>query len=229
MLCVVLTSCTRPSDGSTEAPGPPAAADPQLDPSLDPNTYVSTSLNEQETEDDAEPKAAPTVVGDSQFAVTTPDAAKQIAEDAIADQLDPRKSWSPSPVLPSTWPTKKPTVDVLFYPMAASQASMSEYQLFTPAFRVTVSLVDATTTIKTLGKRRKLGAITQSRPSSLERRELELAESSLIKQLIGLEIESAARPYWGYLKYIHEHPKLGRDLERRSPKFIGWVRRKHAK
>ncbi len=228
MLCVVSTSCARPSDEGTASPEPAAASESELDPSVDPNTYVSTSLNET-TDEDEEPEAAPVQVGGGQYAVTTPDAAKQIAEDAVADQLDPRKSWSPSPVLPSTWPSKNPTVDVFFYPMAASQASMSEYQLFTPAFRVTVSLVDATTTIKTLSKRRKLGGITVSRPSSLERRELDMAETALIRELIGLEIEAAGRPYWGYLKYIHEHPKFGKDLERRSPKFIGWVRRKHGR
>lgn len=104
--------------------------------------------------------------------MVTPEAVK-LADEAVAAELDPKKSWKQSPVLPTSWPS-----------------------------------------------------IEETRPTSLERRELEIAETLLIEGLVGADSRSGDNPYWGYLEYVHEHPKIGRDLERRAPAFFGWVRKK---
>jgi hypothetical protein len=223
---LALASCGRSSRDASVAPdpaAPPTPASAQPAP-FETQTFVSTSRNEEVEEGPAgAQEGAKTVEG---FAVVTPEAAKEIAEAAVADRLDHKKSWKPSPVLPAAWPSKEPAVIVYFYPMAAYQSSMTRYTLFTPAFRVTVSLVDGAAEVKPLGKPRALGTIEDTRPTSLERRELEMSEAALVQRLVGADVDLGENPYWGYLKYIHEHQKLGRDLEKRASAFIGWVRKK---
>ncbi len=224
-------ACSRTPKESTVAPTPaPDTTEAGEAAPFEQNTYVSTDYN-ADGEEGSEPakKAASKDPQFEGFAVTTAERAKEVAEEAVSEQLDPDRTWALSPVLPAAWPAKEPSVAVLFYPMAPNPPSLTEYQLYTPAFRVTVSLADASTEIKTIGKRRKLGTIKRTRPSSLEKRELDLAEASLVKQMLGGQIELGQRPYWGYLKFIHEHPKMGRDMERRASKFIGHIRRKHGK
>lgn len=225
VLALALASCERASHDTTVSPEPkPAAADEESP--FETQTFVSTSNNEEpraRPNDGSEPEATPAVEG---FAVVTPEAAKELAQAAVAESLDPKKSWKPSPLLPAAWPTEEAAVVVYYYPMAAYQSSMTRYTLFTPAFRVTVSLVDGTTEVKALPKPRALGTIEDTRPSSLERRELELSESALVRRLVGAGGDAGENPFWGYLKYIHEHPKLGKDLEKRAAPFIGWVRKK---
>lgn len=230
VLALVLASCERTRQDAPVAPEPapaPAADDEDEEP-FESQTFVSTSRNESPPprpgDDDVD---APLAV--EGFTVVTPEAAKELAQAAVADQLDPKKSWKLSPVLPTAWPSTTPAVLVLFYPMAAYQSSMTRYTLFTPAYRVTVSLVDGSTEVDALGKPRSLGTIEESRPSSLERRELELSENALMRRLLGVDGDSGENPFWGYLKYIHEHPKLGKDLEKRAAPFIGWVRKKVGK
>lgn len=188
------------------------------------HTFVSTSNNDA-------PRAAKaesiTTTGD--FVVTTPEAAKQLAEAAVADRLDPRKTWTTSPLLPATWPVKDRAVVYFFYPMAANPRSMTHFQLFSAAWRVEVSLRDGAAAVTPIAKSRELGSITQTRPSSLERRELEVAEAALVQQLVGTEANEDESPYWGYLKYMHEHPQLAKDLQRRSPSFLAWVRKRYGK
>jgi hypothetical protein len=224
VLALVLASCERSTHDTsvTPEPAPTPAADVE-DPS-DSQTFVSTSRNER-------PRPRPGDVPDGPravegFTVVTPEAAKDLAQAAVADQLDPKKSWKQSPLLPAAWPTDEAVVVVYFYPLAAYQSSITRYTLFTPAYRVTVSLVDGTAEVTALPKPRALGTIEDSRPSSLERRELELSEDALVQRLVGTSASGGENPFWGYLKYIHEHPKLGKDLEKRAAPFIGWVRKK---
>ena len=73
------------------------------------------------------------------------------------------------------------------------------------------------------------GTFDDVRPTSLERRELELSENALLRRLVGADGDAGENPFWGYLKFIHEHPKLGKDLEKRASSFIGWVRKKAGK
>jgi hypothetical protein len=223
LLAIALASCQR-SSPDTVAPEPAPTPAPTTEQPFETQTFVSTSRNEETSapSDEAE-KASTAVEG---FAVATPEAAKELAQAAVADRLDPKKSWKPSPVMPATWPSKAPAVVVYFYPMAAYQSSMTRYTLFTPAFRVTVSLVDGTTKVDPLGKPRALGTVEDTRPTSLERRELDMSENALVQKLVGVDDDAGENPFWGYLKFIHEHPKLGRDLEKRSSSFIGWVRKK---
>lgn len=224
---LALAGCGR-SKTETTAPEPTAAVEDEdaLDeggPEHEANTYVSTSFNEQTGMDAATREAEGMVLPEGDFAVTTPAAAKELAEAAVAESLDPKKTWTLSPVLPKSWPSNEPAVVVFFYPMAPNPSRLTEYLLFTPAFRVTVVLTDGTTSVEKLGKRKSLGTINETRPSSLERRELELAEAALVYQVLGADLRSKENPYWGYRKYVHEHPKLGRDLSRRSAAFFGWI------
>lgn len=227
-------SCSRATGEPTTAPAvEPAsesASDGEPEPPFQQNTFVSTSFNEDKAQVDAE-KEKPDAPGSdlSELAtVTTADDARERAEAAVAEELDPNRSYKLSPVLPAQWPIKDWAVVVFFYPMASNPPSLTEFRVFSPAFRVTVALEDGATEVKKISKRRKLGTITETRATSLERRELEMAEAMLIRQLLGLELE-AGKPYWGYLKYVHEHPKVGRDLERRAASFYGWLRRKHGR
>lgn len=226
VLALVLASCQRTQQDAPVTPEPEPTVEEE-DP-FETQTFVSTSRNDapRPRPGDEDVDAPLAVEG---FTVVTPEAAKELAQAAVADRLDPKKSWKLSPVLPTAWPSEAPAVLVLFYPMAAYQSSMTRYTLFTPAFRVTVSLVDGSTEVDALGKPRSLGTIEDSRPSSLERRELELSENALMRRLLGVDGDSGENPFWGYLKYIHEHPKLGKDLEKRSASFIGWVRKKVGK
>lgn len=223
-LALALASCQRSTRDAPVAPEPAPAPEPETEEQpLETQQFVSTSRNEESRPGASDDEESAAVEG---FTVVTPEAAKEIAQAAVADRLDPKKSWKPSPVLPAAWPSTAPEVVVFFYPMAAYQSSMTRYTLFTPAFRVTVSLVDGTTKVDPLAKPRSLGTIEDTRPSSLERRELDLSESALVRRLVGTEADAGENPFWGYLKYIHEHPKLGKDLEKRAPSFIGWVRKK---
>lgn len=225
-IAIALVSCDRSAPQASVAPEPEPDSEPGEESPFEVETYVSTSRNEQTGTAERVSAAAPQT---GAFAVVTPEAAKEVADAAVADQLDPKKTWKLSPVLPSTWPTTEPAVVVFFYPMVANPGSLTRYQLYSPAFRVTVALTDGATEIHPIAKRRSLGTVEETRPSSLERRELELAESSLVERLIGTDDGAGENPYWGYLKYIHEHPKLGHDLERRAPAFLGWVRKKAGK
>lgn len=227
-LVIALAGCERSAKDASVAPepAPVVEAEPARSP-FESQTYVSTTNNEAPPHERA-PKAA-AATQQAAFAVVTPEAAKELADAAVADQLDPKKTWKLSPVLPATWPADEPVVVVFFYPMAANPGSLTRYKLYSPAFRVTVALTDGATVVKPIGKRRELGTIEETRPTSLERRELELAETSLVERLIGTDTRAGENPYWGYLKYVHEHPKVGNDLERRSPAFFGWVRKKVGK
>lgn len=189
------------------------------------HTFVSTANNDA-------PRATRSVQagrGGTDCAITTPDAAKALAETAVAEHLDPQKTWTTSPVLPATWPTTGRTVVYFFYPMAANPRSMTHFQLFSAAWRVEVSLHDGTTAVAPVAKSREIGTIAQTRASSLERRELEIAEAALVQRMVGTGVDEGESPYWGYLKFMHEHPQLGKDLQRRSPAFLGWVRKRYGK
>ncbi len=224
VLALVLAACASRKDEPATTPPP---AQPERAPDFDEgHTFVSTAHNEQPRAQ-AQQSGGPST--DAAYAVTTVEAAKQLAETAIADHLDPKKTWKTSPVLPAAWPAKERAVVFFFYPMAANPHNMTHYQLFTPSYRVKVSLADGATSIDELGKGRELGTFEDKRASSLERRELDIAESSLVQQLTGVAVDDADQPYWGYLKFIHEHPKLGKDLEKRSPAFLGWVRKRYGK
>lgn len=227
-IVLALASCGRSAADATVTPEPAPAPEAEPEP-FETQTFVSTSRNPNHE--------GPVVGGDDEdapkvvegFTVVTPEAVKELADAAVAEQLDPKKSWKQSPVLPASWPSTEPSVIVFFYPMAANPSRLTEFKLLTPAYRVTVSLVDGTTTVKPLKKSRVLGTIEEGRPSSLERRELEISETLLIDGLVGVDSRSGENPYWGYLKYVHEHSKIGRDLEKRAPAFFGWVHKKTGK
>lgn len=201
-----------------------AAADGERMPEVE-HTFVSTSNNDAPRASRADSTGAAA----TDCVVTTPEAAKAIAETAIAEHLDPRKTWTTSPALPTTWPTTKRAVVFFFYPMAANPGSMDHFQLFSAAWRVEVSLQDGKADVVPVGKSREIGTIAQTRPSSLERRELEIAEAALVQFLSGAGSDDEESPYWGYLKFMHEHPQIGKDLQRRSPAFLGWVRKRYGK
>ena len=161
-----------------------------------------------------------------EFAVRTPERALELAEAAVADELDPKHTWRASPTLPASWPSQDPKVLYLFYPMASNPQSMSHFQLFSAAYEVEVSLVDGSTEIRSIAKRRRLGVVEDRRPSLSERQELELAENTLVRLLLAGEASQGDNNFWGYLKYFHENPKLASDIKARSPRFVQWL---HAK
>lgn len=223
VLALTLVACASRKDAP--APTPPAPTHAQ-GPFDEQHTFVSTSNNDAEKAKADE--AAPTGT-DGVYAVTTVEAAKELAETAVAEYLDPKKTWKTSPVLPATWPAKERAVVFFFYPMAANPHNLTHYQLYSPSYRVKVSLTDGATAIEEIGKRKQIGTFEDKRASSLERRELDMAEASLVQQLTGVKVDDGDQPYWGYLKFIHEHPQLGKDLQKRSPAFLGWVRKKYGK
>ncbi len=213
------SACAR---GSKDAP-PPMAAPAVEERPVDEFAFVSTDNNANTAAGTVDEGESP-IAGD--FAVKSPDEARTIAEAAVADRLDPKKTWKLSPVMPSSWPAKERAVTLYFYPMAANPHSLDYFQLFSAAYRVDVSLVDGTTKVVPIAKPRQIGTVKDTRPSSLERRELDLAEASLVRRLLGADISSGENAYWGYLKFIHEHPEIGKDLERRAGAFVKWVRHK---
>ncbi len=106
---------------------------------------------------------------------------------------------------------------------------MSHDQLFSAAYRVDVSLVDGSTKVVAIPKQKMLGTIEDTRPNSLERQELELAEASLVRQLLGADQTRGENSFWGYLEYVHERPEIGKDVSRRQSAFMQWVRNKKNK
>jgi hypothetical protein len=216
---VIAFGCAHRKDEA--APAPVVEHEPA--PTGDQFAFVSTD-NNQAAEGRVVEEGQGEIAGD--FAVKSPDAAKEIAEAAVADRLDKKKTWRTSPVLPTSWPASERAVAVYFYPMAANPHSLEHFQLFSAAYRVDVSLVDGTTKVLPIAKPKMIGTVTDTRPTSLERRELEIAESALVRQLLGADIASGENNYWGYLKFMHEHPEIGRDIEKRAGPFVKWVKHK---
>jgi hypothetical protein len=163
---------------------------------------------------------------DGEFVVRSPSRALEIAEAAVVDELDPKHTWKTSPVLPARWPSKDHKVLYLFYPMAANPNSLSHYHLFSPAYEVEVSLVDGTTEVRSISKRRRLGVIEDRRPSLSERHELELAENTLVRLLVAGQASQGDNNFWGYLKYFHENPAFAKHIKGRSPAFVKWLNEK---
>lgn len=222
---VLASACDRSAPSTSPEPAVTPARSQQPD-GAGSDTFVSTSHNADRRSDATTSTPA---ARDPGYVVTSPEEAKQLAEAAIAERLDPRKTWKASPVLPSTWPATERAVWVFYYPMAANPHDLTHYQLFSPAWRVKVSLVDGATEVTPVAKSKHIGTVEDARPSSLERRELALAESTLVQQLLGDDLASGESPYWGYLEFMHEHPQLGRDLARRAPAFVAWVRQRNGK
>jgi len=218
VVCLVL-ACAKPAADS--AP-PEPAPEPQDDGGFE---FVSTEHNEEDT-DQAEKQAAPKY--DREYAITTATAAKELAENTVADRLNPKQTWESSPLLPAAWPDPEHKVRVYFYPLAANPSSLEHFQLFSAAFAVTISLEDGTTTVDEL-KAKKLGTVQSQRPSRLEREELELAETSLVHYILSGDTDGGENAFWGYLKYMHEHPKLARDIAQRQPKFVAWLKARNAR
>lgn len=219
---VLICACASSAPAQPVPASEPPAAD---DPNVDRFEYVAG-----EDEVDDEPDAGlvdeerPRIEGD--FAVTTAEAAHAVAEEAVAGQLNPQQQWEASPVVPAQWPSKSPRVSVYFYPKATHPDDTSHYELFSAAWVVQVSLVDATTKVSPISGRRRLGTLEEVRPSMLERREIEIAEQALVESLLGADAAVGENNYWGYLKFFREHPQIARDMSKRSPAFVKWLYRK---
>jgi hypothetical protein len=216
---LALSACSRatPDTAPTAAPASePAPEDGEFE-------FVSTEHND---EDEGERTRDDTPKYDKDYAITTAVAAKELADESVADRLNPRQTWEASPVLPTSWPEPGKTVVVYFYPLAANPSSLSHFQLFSAAWAVTISLEDGSAEVTEL-KTKKLGTVQMARPSRLEREELELAEKALVHYLLSGDSDDGENAFWGYLKFVHEHPEIGRDLEKRAPKFMAWLRAKN--
>jgi hypothetical protein len=192
-------------------------------PGIDEIHYVSSDHDDAPAKGNVldEDDAPAEIAGD--FAVRSPARALELAEAAVSNELDPKLTWKASPALPTQWPSHDQKVLYLFYPMANNPASLSHYQLFSPAYEVEVSLVDGSTEIRSTGKRRRLGVIEERRPNLSERQELELAENTLVRLLLAGEASQGDNNFWGYLKYFHENPKFASDIKARSPRFVKWL------
>lgn len=161
-----------------------------------------------------------------EFPITSPTHVRELAALAVESQLNPLHKWRVSPVLPASWPPEGEYVLVYYYPMMADPHDMSRFEVYTPEFRVEVSLSDGRTKVDHIKSRKRLGTIREVRPTRLERDELIVAERGLVKVMLQRETHSGENVFWGYLKFIHEHPKFASDLRRRSPKFMRWVENK---
>ena len=219
-LVLSLVACNREQAPASDPPeGSGGAGD---GPDVDGFTFQSEHERDATFEDYIDEDDAHEV-DTTGFEVKSVEQARSLAEDAVAGELNPKKEWKTSPAFPATWPSEGPDVIFYFYPMALHPTSMSTYELFSAQYAVTVSLTDGATEVFTLRKARRLGTIEEARPTMLERRELELAESSLVYMLMGADEISGENKFWGYLKYFNEHPALGRDRKKRQPKFVKWL------
>lgn len=221
-LLLAALACSRatPDTAATAAPDTASASAPD-DGEFQ---FVSTEHNDGDEEEADEQADAPKY--DRDYAITTAPQAKELAEATVADRLDPKQTWETSPVLPTAWPSPGTQVVVYFYPLAANPSSLSHFQLFSAAYAVTISLEDGGAEVAQL-KSRNLGTVQMERASRLEREELELAERSLVHYLLSGDADEGENAFWGYLKFMHEHPEIGRDLEKRAPKFVAWLRAKN--
>jgi hypothetical protein len=219
--------CGCTSAAPTSPTSPPGASEPaQPDaPNVDRFEYVA---GEEEVDDTpqgtVQEETRPRIEGD--FALTTADAVHALAEEAVAERLNPKQQWEASPVLPRRWPSKGAHVGVYFYPMAVHPNSTSRYELFSAAWFVSVSLVDGAAEVSQVSGRRRLGTLEITRPSLLERSELAIAEQALVETVLGGDTPVGENNYWGYLKYFREHPQLARDIGKRAPAFVKWLHRK---
>lgn len=219
----LLVGCARDRAATpVETPSPPTDERPQLDE----ETYISGADEDEDGLDgmdavvQADADQSP-VEGD--FAVRTPERALEVAEAAVAAELDPKLTWKTSPLLPIAWPSKEARVRYFFYPLSAHPSDMSQFHLFTPAYEVEVNLVDGSSEVRPIAKRRRLGVIEDRRASLLEREELELAENTLIRIVLAGQASLGDNNLWGYLKFFHENPELGQDIKHRAPAFARWV------
>lgn len=213
-----LLACQRNEPTTTQ---PPEAAQPEEDPDAEAFAFVSSDNNAQP---DTAGEQEQTNGGPVGFEVTTVTQARELAEEAVYDQLNPKQQWKTSPVLPAKWPSNDAEAMFLFYPMALHPKSMERYELYSAAWVVVVALTDGTTEITPIAKSRRLGTIEDGRPTSLERRELELAEEAMMVLLLGGDSQAGENRFWGYLKYFHEHPKIGADIKKRRPRFVKWLK-----
>ena len=201
--------CTNTTTGHSDTPAAPAPSDQQI--------------GEREALPEARAPEFKTETGEP-YAVQTPQQSKELAESAAAEHLDPKRTWRTSPLLPGQWPPVRKEVVVLMYPLAAHPQRMNHYQLYSAAFRVRVSLIDGATEVEPLKNSRKLGALVEGRATSLERRELDMAENTLFRYVAAEEEDRGEDSFWGYRKYFHEHPQYARDITRHAPRFVKWVR-----
>lgn len=223
----MLAACSK--DRSTSAPAEAVSSPSEDRPPVESDIYVSTQERDEGERDamaevvQADAEQTPV---DGDFAVRSPERALEIAEAAVAAELDPKLTWKPSPILPASWPSTDKRVVYLFYPLSAHPHDMSQFHLFTPSYEVEVNLEDGTSEVHPIRKRQRLGVIEDRRSSLLEREELELAQNTLVRIVLAGHAELGDNNLWGYLKYFHENPELARDIKRRSPEFVRWVENK---
>lgn len=219
LVALLLSCCNRDAPTTTPEPTPTEG-----EPDVDGFEFVGSDQEDREYEDYVdEEDAGEGGLDKDKFAVTTVEQAREVAEAAVSDQLNRKKQWKTSPVLPAEWPSKGPRVMFLFYPMALHPGSMETYELFSPEWAVIVSLEDGETEVEPVKGSRRLGTIEDTRASGLEKRELAMAEEALLVHLAGGEATSGENQFWGYLKYFHEHPKIGSDIKKRRPTFVKWL------
>jgi len=221
-LALVL-GCGREAPTTTPEPAPPTETDGE--PDVGGFAFESTHRNDEPSADGSRDPASPAAESDNPaFAITTVEAARELAESAAEEHLDPKKQWKTSPVLPAAWPSKGAEAMFLMYPMAIHPQSMDRYELYSAQWVVVVGLEHGTTEVTKIGRTRRLGTVQDGRPTSLERRELDMAEKALMVHLIGGASQSGENRFWGYLKYFHEHPKIGADIKKRRPRFVKWLK-----
>lgn len=221
LLVLLLIACNREQAPASDPPESSGAAGDG--PDVGGFTFQSEHERDRTYEDYVDDDDGAPEVDTSGFEVKSVAQARTIAEEAVSGELNPKKEWKTSPAFPKTWPSEGPDVIFYFYPMAVHPSSLSTYELYAAQYAVTVSLTDGATEVFTLRKAKRLGTIEEVRASMLERRELELAESSLVYLLMGADEVSGENKFWGYLKFFHEHPKLGRDMKARQGKFVKWL------
>jgi hypothetical protein len=220
-LTFAVLACSK--NAPDTAPPAEAAADRNPDFGEGDFEFVSTERNvedERTNRGDDGPRYA------EDYAITSSQAAKALAEETVADRLNPRQTWEASPLLPVAWPEPGKRVRVYFYPLAANPQSLESFELFSAQYAVTISLQDGAAEVEEIATKR-LGTVKTERPSRLEREELELAEKALVHYLLSGNSDDGENAFWGYLKFMHEHPKLARDITGRAPKFVAWLKKKN--
>lgn len=225
LLAFALASAVLACSKNAPDTAPPAATAESGGPEFDEGQFefVSTERNDEEESEDRQVEG-PTYAED--YAITSSQAAKTLAEETVADRLNPKQTWEASPLLPVAWPEPGKRVRVYFYPLAANPQSLENFELFSAQYAVTISLQDGAAEVEEI-KTKRLGTVKTVRPSRLEREELELAEKALVHYLLSGNSDDGENAFWGYLKFMHEHPKLARDITGRAPQFVAWLKKKN--
>lgn len=208
------------------APKAPASTPPpaQRMPHHPEFTYVSGSAKKDGERAESGEHAEGSSSADAQpstHAVRTASAARELAEQALANQPEGESVYL-SPAVTTTWPPVRAQLLFVAYPLKPAPHQMDVYEAGRP-FAVHVDLSSGEAKIERL-ESGDLAAIRQERETRAVRESRAQAEQALVELLIGERpIENAMGPLRGYRTWLDDHRDLSDDLEGRYPDALKWL------